>query len=72
MSESDTMEAELAVARLGARRERLRRDLKTTTANLADTARAAYNAGVPKAEIARLAHVSRVTLDAWLQQQEKS
>lgn len=52
--------------RLGKQRVRLRRSLAQNIADIAAAVRDAHAADVPKAEIARLVQISRVTLDAML------
>jgi hypothetical protein len=61
---TDSIRAELK--RVGAQRQRARTDAADSTARIADLAMRAHTAGIPKAEIARLARISRPTLDAML------
>jgi hypothetical protein len=68
----DADEARTLVRELGERRDVVRKLEIETSDNLSTAAAAAMQVGVPKAEIARLARVSRVTLDAWLQREEKT
>lgn len=52
--------------RLGRQRARLRKSIAQNSAEIAAAVRDAHASGTPKAEIARLAQISRVTLDAML------
>jgi hypothetical protein len=54
------------LGRLGERRAAARAELRQTSAVIPDLARRARDAGIPKAEIARLMEVSRPALDDML------
>lgn len=61
-----TDKLELQLARAGVRLARHREGEKTTLQELRALAREAHAAGMPKTQIAALARVSRVTVDAML------
>lgn len=65
METADRIRAELE--RVGAERQRARAETLAATARIAELAREAFAAGILKIEIARLAQISRPTLDAMLQ-----
>jgi hypothetical protein len=57
--------------RVGAARRRAREQALQASARIAELAREALEAGIPKIEVARLAQVSRPALDAMLGKAEQ-